>query len=98
MILLVDNYDSFTYNLEQYLMEYASEVVVRRNDAADLMTMAERATGDCVVTGTWEAERGWIAGRGCAGVRETKADVRYLFGTSSDWRSFRWDSEPGREN
>ncbi|MBC2318532.1 anthranilate synthase component II [Listeria booriae] len=45
MILLVDNYDSFTYNLEQYLMEYASEVVVRRNDAADLMEVAERATG-----------------------------------------------------
>ncbi|MBC1500821.1 aminodeoxychorismate/anthranilate synthase component II [Listeria weihenstephanensis] len=45
MILLVDNYDSFTYNLEQYLAEYAEEVVVRRNDEVDLMEVAANATG-----------------------------------------------------
>ncbi|MBC6309784.1 aminodeoxychorismate/anthranilate synthase component II [Listeria sp. FSL L7-1582] len=45
MILLVDNYDSFTYNLEQYLAEFADEVVVCRNDAADLMELAASATG-----------------------------------------------------
>ncbi|EUJ17883.1 anthranilate synthase component II [Listeria grandensis FSL F6-0971] len=45
MILLVDNYDSFTYNLEQYLAEYADAVVVRRNDAEDLLDVAARATG-----------------------------------------------------
>jgi anthranilate synthase component 2 len=33
MLLLVDNYDSFTYNLYQYLSELGAEVVVRRNDA-----------------------------------------------------------------
>ena len=33
MILLIDNYDSFTYNLYQYLCELGAEVVVRRNDA-----------------------------------------------------------------
>lgn len=33
MILLVDNYDSFTFNLYQYLMELGAEVEVRRNDA-----------------------------------------------------------------
>ncbi len=33
MLLLVDNYDSFTYNLFQYLSELGAEVVVRRNDA-----------------------------------------------------------------
>ena len=32
MILLLDNYDSFTYNLYQYLCELGAEVVVRRND------------------------------------------------------------------
>ncbi len=32
MILLVDNYDSFTYNLYQYLCELGAEVEVRRND------------------------------------------------------------------
>lgn len=33
MILVVDNYDSFTYNLVQYLGQCGAEVVVRRNDA-----------------------------------------------------------------
>jgi anthranilate synthase/aminodeoxychorismate synthase-like glutamine amidotransferase len=32
MILVVDNYDSFTYNLVQYLGELGAELVVRRND------------------------------------------------------------------
>lgn len=33
MLLLIDNYDSFTYNLFHYLGELGAEVVVRRNDA-----------------------------------------------------------------
>ncbi len=33
MILVVDNYDSFTYNLVQYLGDLGAEVLVRRNDA-----------------------------------------------------------------
>ena len=33
MILVVDNYDSFTYNLVQYLEELGQAVTVRRNDA-----------------------------------------------------------------
>lgn len=33
MILLIDNYDSFTWNLYHYLGELGAEVVVRRNDA-----------------------------------------------------------------
>jgi len=32
MILMIDNYDSFTYNLVQYLGELGAELVVRRND------------------------------------------------------------------
>jgi para-aminobenzoate synthetase component 2 len=36
MILMIDNYDSFTYNLVQYLGELGAEVVVRRNDAITL--------------------------------------------------------------
>lgn len=36
MILLIDNYDSFTYNLLQYLGELGADVLVRRNDAITL--------------------------------------------------------------
>ncbi|CAM4459737.1 aminodeoxychorismate/anthranilate synthase component II [Paenibacillus phoenicis] len=36
MILVIDNYDSFTYNLVQYLGELGEEVTVRRNDEIDL--------------------------------------------------------------
>jgi len=35
-ILVVDNYDSFAYNLVQYVGELADEVIVRRNDEIDL--------------------------------------------------------------
>jgi anthranilate synthase/aminodeoxychorismate synthase-like glutamine amidotransferase len=46
MILLIDNYDSFTYNLFQYLSELADDVVVHRNDAlavADVAALRPRA-------------------------------------------------------
>lgn len=36
MLLLIDNYDSFTYNLVHYLGELGADVVVRRNDAMDV--------------------------------------------------------------
>lgn len=36
MILVIDNYDSFTYNLVQYLGELDQEVIVKRNDEIDL--------------------------------------------------------------
>ena len=45
MILMIDNFDSFTYNLVQYLGELGEEPVVRRNDALsveDVGTMSPR--------------------------------------------------------
>jgi anthranilate synthase/aminodeoxychorismate synthase-like glutamine amidotransferase len=36
VVLVIDNYDSFTYNLVQYLWELGAEVVVRRNDEASV--------------------------------------------------------------
>ncbi|HEY2045377.1 MAG TPA: aminodeoxychorismate/anthranilate synthase component II [Candidatus Udaeobacter sp.] len=36
MLLLIDNYDSFTYNLAQYFGELGCELVVRRNDTISL--------------------------------------------------------------
>jgi anthranilate synthase component 2 len=46
MLLLIDNYDSFTYNLVHYLGELGAEVTVRRNDALDVQAaMALRPAG-----------------------------------------------------
>lgn len=45
MLLLIDNYDSFTYNLVHYLGELGADVVVKRNDALDVQAvMALRPT------------------------------------------------------
>ncbi|MBA3716404.1 MAG: aminodeoxychorismate/anthranilate synthase component II [Pyrinomonadaceae bacterium] len=42
MILVIDNYDSFTYNLVQYLGELGAEIEVRRNDEVTVDEVAER--------------------------------------------------------
>ena len=44
MILVIDNYDSFTYNLVQYLGEMGAEPVVRRNDAITVRYRNKRAS------------------------------------------------------
>ncbi len=41
MLLMIDNYDSFTYNLVQYLRELGEEVVVYRNDKISLAEIEE---------------------------------------------------------
>ena len=40
MILVIDNYDSFTYNLVQYLGELGARMEVLRNDAMDVDRLA----------------------------------------------------------
>jgi anthranilate synthase/aminodeoxychorismate synthase-like glutamine amidotransferase len=44
-VLLIDNYDSFTYNLAQYLGELGAQLDVVRNDAATADELVERARG-----------------------------------------------------
>jgi len=50
MILMIDNYDSFTYNLVQYLGELGAEVEVHRNDAISLDQIAARRPAAIVVS------------------------------------------------
>ena len=50
MLLLIDNYDSFTYNLAQYLGELGQEVRVERNDAIDVEGIAAMAPAHIVVS------------------------------------------------
>jgi anthranilate synthase component II len=50
MILVIDNYDSFTYNLVQYLGELGADVVVRRNDAISVDEIGELAPSAIVLS------------------------------------------------
>ncbi len=50
MILVIDNYDSFTYNLVQYLGELGEEIVVRRNDEIDLDGIARLAPDHILIS------------------------------------------------
>ena len=43
MILVIDNYDSFTYNLVQYLGELGAELQVRRNDEVTVEEIGDLA-------------------------------------------------------
>jgi anthranilate synthase/aminodeoxychorismate synthase-like glutamine amidotransferase len=50
MILVIDNYDSFTYNLVQYLGELGQEPVTRRNDAITLEQVEEMAPDHIIIS------------------------------------------------
>ena len=50
MLLLIDNYDSFTYNLFQYLSELGAEVEVIRNDKATVEELAKMEPERLVVS------------------------------------------------
>ncbi|MEK7438647.1 MAG: aminodeoxychorismate/anthranilate synthase component II [Pseudomonadota bacterium] len=50
MLLMIDNYDSFTYNLVQYFGELGEEVTVVRNDAIDLAGVAGLAPARIVIS------------------------------------------------
>ena len=50
MILLIDNYDSFTWNLYQYFCELGADVLVKRNDALTLEEIAALAPEKIVIS------------------------------------------------
>ncbi|WP_372680122.1 aminodeoxychorismate/anthranilate synthase component II [Desulfosarcina sp.] len=50
MILMIDNYDSFTYNLVQYLKQIGEGVVVKRNDAVTVDEVAAMAPQAIVIS------------------------------------------------
>ncbi|MEC6797711.1 aminodeoxychorismate/anthranilate synthase component II [Photobacterium sp. S4TG1] len=50
MLLLIDNYDSFTYNLYQYFCELGAEVVVVRNDEIDIAAIEALAPTHLVIS------------------------------------------------
>jgi anthranilate synthase component II len=61
MLLLIDNYDSFTWNLVHYLGELGAEVTVHRNDALDVQAaMALRPAGIVLSPGPCDPDRAGI--------------------------------------
>jgi anthranilate synthase component 2 len=50
MLLMIDNYDSFTYNVVQYLAELGADVVVHRNDEITLAQIAKLAPEFIVIS------------------------------------------------
>ena len=61
MLLLIDNYDSFTYNLFHYLGELGAEIVVRRNDALSAAeALAMRPEGIVLSPGPCDPDKAGI--------------------------------------
>jgi anthranilate synthase component 2 len=62
MLLLLDNYDSFTYNLFHYLGELGAEVLVRRNDALSVdEALALRSEAIVISPGPCDPDRAGIS-------------------------------------
>ncbi len=74
--LIVDNYDSFTYNLAQYLEMLGSEVPVRRNDEIDLEGIRALAPTHLVISPGPGGPAD--AGVSCAVVREFTGEIPIL--------------------
>ncbi len=61
MILVIDNYDSFTYNLTHYLGELGADVVVKRNDALSATeALALRPDGILISPGPCDPDKAGI--------------------------------------
>ena len=72
MLLLIDNYDSFTYNLVHFLGELGADVVVHRNDAIDVQTaVALNPAGIVLSPGPCDPDKAGI----CLALTEAAAET-----------------------
>ena len=73
MLLLIDNYDSFTYNLVHYLGELGADVVVSRNDAIDVQeAMAMNPAGIMLSPGPCDPAQAGI----CLALTQAAAETK----------------------
>jgi anthranilate synthase component II len=73
MLLLIDNYDSFTYNLVHYLGELGADVVIRRNDDLNVQeAMAMNPAGILLSPGPCDPDQAGI----CLGLTTAAAQTR----------------------
>jgi anthranilate synthase component 2 len=72
MLLLIDNYDSFTYNLVHYLGELGTEIVVKRNDALNVQeAMALKPSAILLSPGPCDPDQAGI----CLALTEAAAET-----------------------
>ena len=76
MILMIDNYDSFTYNLVQYLGELGAKMAVVRNDQATVGDLAARKPEKLIVSPGPCTPR--EAGISCEAIRRFGANIPVL--------------------
>jgi anthranilate synthase component 2 len=73
MLLLIDNYDSFTYNLVHYLGELGADVVIKRNDAIDVQqAMTLNPAGILLSPGPCDPDQAGI----CLALTKAAAETR----------------------
>ena len=73
MLLLIDNYDSFTWNLVHYLGELGADVAVHRNDALDVQAvLAMNPAGILLSPGPCDPDQAGI----CLALTQAAADAR----------------------
>jgi para-aminobenzoate synthetase component II len=84
MIYMIDNYDSFTYNLVQYLGELGADIIVKRNDEATIAEI-EQAKPDYLMIspGPCSPNEAGISLDAIASFAGTLPNIRSLFGASS---------------
>lgn len=76
MLLLIDNYDSFTYNLVHYLGALGATVTVRRNDALDVQAaMAMKPAGIVLSPGPCDPDQAGICLALTAAAAETRTPL-----------------------
>ena len=97
MLLLIDNYDSFTYNLYQYLCELGAEVEVIRNDKTTIEDIeAMQPEGIVVSPGPCTPTRGRHLQRRHPALRPKAAGARRLPRPPVHRRRLRRDGGSGR--
>ncbi len=88
MIVLIDNYDSFTYNLYQLLGEYEEEIVVVRNDQITIEQLEEmKPKGIVLSPGPGKPEDAGICMEVIRHFYKNVPYIRYLSWSSSNYIS-----------
>ncbi len=98
MVFVLDNYDSFTYNLVQYLGELGAQVEVRRNDQVTIAEVEAMQPEHIVISpGPCTPQDAGISIDLIRHFSRQSAGARRLPGTSGYWRGF-WRQRRARSS